>query len=442
MKLVPVIGLEIHIQLGTDMKMFCSCKNDPFFSEENTNVCPVCLGLPGAMPVPNKTAIESAIKMAMALGAQINERIVFERKNYFYPDLPKSFQLTCPHNPIATGGEFIYENSKGENGVIHWSEIHLEEDTAKSMHKGEDTLIDFNKSGVPLLEIVTRPDLENIDDAVNLCKEIQLIARHIGVSEADMEKGHMRLEANISMREEGSKDLPNYRVELKNINSFSFMKKAVQAEIKRQSELLLRGTELVQETRGYNEEKGVTFPQRSKEDAHDYRYFVEPDIPEIIIDPDWLARIENSMGPTLSELRKDLIKLGVTNKQYREKLVKDKNLYEKYLSVYKALSASTDMKANSIASLVIDSPEYKDMSAVEIIRSVENKMSNKISVNTDLAPIIQQVLQENPKAVQDYKLGNTNTLQFLVGQVMKKTKGNADPLITQKLLLTQINTEA
>src|SRR3989344_1933742 len=288
MKYELVLGLEIHLQLNTKAKMFCSCKNEPFGSKPNTHVCPICLGLPGAMPVPNKEAIEKAQIMAQTLGSNLREEIIFERKNYFYPDLPKAFQLTTPHYPVSESGTFKWTHLN-ERKEISWREIHLEEDTAKSMHKDGKTWIDFNKSGVPLLEMVTEPDFRSADQAVQFAKEMQWYARYLNVSDADMEKGQMRLEANISLQEirnpnieiRNKSNLPNYRVELKNINSFAFMKKALEAEVKRQSEALRNGEILTQETRGYNESKKTTFLQREKEEAHDYRYFPEPDIPVV-----------------------------------------------------------------------------------------------------------------------------------------------------------------
>ena len=302
-KYVLVLGLEIHLQLNAEMKMFCSCKNDPFHGPANTYVCPVCLGLPGALPVPNKDALEKARIMASILGSELQDEILFERKNYFYPDLSKGYQITTPHYPIGMGGvyTFLFAEQNSKNHVIRWREIHLEEDTAKSTHKDGKTWIDFNKSGVPLLELVTEPDFSSIDQAVAFAKEIQMFARYAGISDADMEKGQMRLEANISLGKLKTqnlklktethelaleKDLPDYRVELKNINSFTFMKKALEAELKRQTEVLDRGERLIQETRGYNEDTKETVSQREKEEAHDYRYFPEPDIPPI--------RIQNS----------------------------------------------------------------------------------------------------------------------------------------------------
>lgn len=418
-----VLGLEIHMQIATASKMFCSCKNDPFFSKANTNVCPVCLGLPGAMPVPNLEAIKTAQLFANAVGSNLQEKVVFERKNYFYPDLPKGFQLTCPHHPISKGGSL--------NG-IRFREIHLEEDTAKSIHADDLTLVDYNKSGVPLLEIVTEPDFSSFDQAVEFCKEIQLIARYLKSSEADMEKGNMRLEANISIRKIGDSRLPNYRVEIKNINSFSFMKKALQHELRRQSECLNIGQALVQETRGFSETTGKTFPQRNKEEANDYRYFPEPDIPIIEIDDEWIAEITTRNNLLPSTLRYQLSEVGL-NDQYVLRLVGDLELYEKYLAVL-----DLGYSPNESANLVINISDYKEKSPKEIDELERAKMASKIVDEDTLLPIVRTVLDANPKVISDYRDGNNSALQFLIGQVMKVTNGKADAkivsVILQKLL--------
>ena len=414
-----VLGLEIHIQLNTDSKMFCGCKNDPFFSKPNTNVCPVCLGLPGAMPVPNLKAIKSAQMFSHALGSKLQEKIIYERKNYFYPDLPKGFQLTCPHNPIAIGGSLFGINIR---------EIHLEEDTAKSIHTDDLTLIDFNKSGVPLLEIVTEPDFNNIDQAVSFCKEIQLIAKYLKVSEADMEKGNMRLEANISVRKPGQKELPNYRVEMKNINSFSFMKKALRYELRRQVAALMNDETLAQETRGFNEVTSKTFSQRSKEEANDYRYFPEPDIPVIEVSQKWMDEITTRDVLLPSELRKQLKEKGLNN-QYILRLVSDFSLYEKYLAVL-----DFGYSPSESANFVINILEYKEKSPSEIDEIVKSNRASKLSDESVILPIVKTVIDQNPKVVSDYKAGNASALQFLIGQVMRATRGKADAKIVAIIL--------
>lgn len=423
----PVIGLEVHIQPNTKEKMFCGCKNDPFNAKApNIYTCPVCLGLPGAMPVPNEEAIKISMFFAKAMGTKLQKDITFERKNYFYPDLPKGYQLTSAHYPLGVGGRLTFPGSAGEV-IVRLREIHLEEDTAKSQHEGGKTMIDFNKSGVPLLEIVTEPDLHDVDDAVKFCKEIQLIARATKTSEASMEKGQMRLEANISVRKKGGERLPDYRVELKNINSFTFMKKALNYELRRQIDLLEKDEKLEQETRGFNEKTGKTILQRTKEEAHDYRYFPEPDIPQI------KYSITTSLSELPSDIRQNLTKDGLS-REFIEILIRN----EKVLGKYKKLVLLKYSPAKA-AGLVINISEYKNLSAKEIHEKESRKKSERLEKEKDLMPFIKKVLEENQKAVSDYKKGQENSLQFLIGQVMKATQGKADAeksaaLIKEKIL--------
>ncbi len=434
-----VLGLEVHLQLKTEFKMFSRAKNDPFFSDANTNVAPVCLGLPGAMPVPNKDALIAAQRFAQAMNSELNRKIIFERKNYFYPDLTKGYQITCPHYPIGIDGELdlsYFASAKvgdsrsfSGNLKIRLREVHLEEDTGKSMHKGDKTWLDYNKAGVPLLEIVTEPDFHSIEGAVTYCKEIQLIARTLGISEADMEKGHMRLEANISMRKLGETGLPNYRVELKNINSFGFMRKALEYEMKRQSEALDKSEILSQETRGYNETEGHTFSQRSKEEANDYRYFPEPDIPPIEIDDEWIAQIKTSMPELPSQKRKKLLEAGLS-KQNIEVLINDPKLLDIHLELVRL-----GLESKNAANLIINKQEYKGKFAAEIVELEKSKISLKLTDELAINEIIQKVLSTNPKVVGDYKSGNENSIQFLMGQVMKESQGKADATIVRKILL-------
>lgn len=440
-----ILGLEIHLQLKTDTKMFCYCKglkNREENSEPNTYVCPVCLGLPGALPIPNKDAIMLAQKVAYSLGSNLSNSVVFERKNYFYPDLPKGYQITCPHNPISKNGEIdlTYFTNKEEKVIIRFREIHLEEDTGKSIHEQNLTLLDYNKSGLPLLEIVTEPDFRDVEHAVIFCKEIQRLVRTIGASDADLEKGHMRLEANISVREIGKNHLPDYRVEIKNINSFSFLRKAINYEFKRQSEMLKSGGHLVQETRGFNETKNQTFSQRNKEEAHDYRYFADPDIPQVVFDNKWMHEVMKVIDDLPTNKRNKLIELNVP-KQLIEVLIDDDMLYKKFFALLETMSASSSISSDNakrIANLIVNNSEYKKLSAKEIFDLEKSKHENLLSED-EIKELILKVLDQNQKVVDEYNKGKTNALQFLIGMVMKETKGKADAKLVKDLIIENLN---
>jgi len=368
-----VLGLEIHWQPNTTRKMFCRCSTDIWKKEPNTRTCPTCLGLPGALPVPNLDAVRKTQLLGIALGCKINERSKFDRKHYFYPDLPKGYQISQYKEPLCFGGGL---------GVAELERIHLEEDTAKSIHKNDHTLVNFNTSGMPLIEIVTKPCFTTVEDAVVFSKSVQKLVRDLGLGDVAMEKGQMRLEPNISLRTmemEEKGELPQYKVEIKNINSFKFMKKAVKAEINRQTKLLDSGATLMQENRGYNEHTGTTVSQRSKESAHDYRYFPEPDIPPMVFDNKYLEDLQNEYENI-------------------------KKLVEK-----------------SAANVVINKRDPKEL------------FDTKISDENELGKLVKEVISVNPDVVKVYKAGKENALQFLVGQIMSKTKGRADVKTVLKL---------
>lgn len=313
-----VVGLEIHIQVKTNSKMFCRCRSNYFEAEPNTHVCPVCIGLPGALPIPNKEAFEKAIKLALALNCKIAQKTKFDRKNYFYPDLPKGYQISQFDQPIGQGG-FVEIEVEGDVRRIRLTRLHLEEDTAKSIHSEDDvTLIDYNKSGVALIEIVTEPDFTSKAEVVAFARRLRQIVRYCGISDAEMQKGHMRFELNISLKTGdllGSKELPNYKVEVKNIGSISVLEKVINFEEQRQFDEISKKGYIKSQTRGLKDMSGETFYQRSKETSDDYRYFPEPDIPPIEISQDLVNSLSSTI-PVLPNQKKYIYKLlGLENEQ-------------------------------------------------------------------------------------------------------------------------------
>lgn len=414
---IPVIGLEIHVELKTKSKMFCQCKADYFGRQPNSQVCPVCLGMPGALPVPNIKAIEYCQLIAKALNCKIAKKSKFDRKHYFYPDLPKGYQISQYDEPFATKGKL-----KIEEKSYRIQRVHLEEDTGKLIHVEDDTLIDFNRSGVPLVEIVTEPDFDNSTDVKKFLEELQVIVRYLGVSDADMEKGSVRLEPNISLKKEGENALPKYKVEVKNINSFNFVKRAIDYEIERQSDLLNKGATPDQETRGFNENKGITFSQRTKEYAHDYRYFPEPDIPPMVFDQKF---IESIKVPELATEK--ITKYGI-REQDAFIITRDIELVNIFEGLTKKLP---QMPPQTIANLIVNK-KLKGLSLKKTIDALAKevlelqKLKQNIKTFVDYTFAINKVIDQNPNAVEDYKKGKEASIMFLVGQVMKELKGQAD----------------
>ena len=438
-----IIGLEIHVELRTKSKMFCSCPADHFAKKPNTLTCPVCLGLPGALPVPNKKAIEWTVLTGLALGCEIPLFSKFDRKNYFYPDLPKGYQISQYDLPFCQEGKFKLESGR----KIGITRVHLEEDTGKLLHKvieGERvTLIDFNRSGVPLMEVVTEPDLNSTEEVKKFLQNLQQLVRYLGISEADMEKGQMRFEPTVNLEiKKNGKSVFTPLVELKNINSFRFVQKAIDYEVHRQLEEFKKtGIEKQpgnKTTRGWNETENKTVLQRKKEEAQDYRYFPEPDIPPIRWKKGKIESLKKSLPELPEEKKKRFVKEYHLSEYEAEIMIKTKrnaDYFEKVVKLGKASGLTVKQMANLIINKRID---IKKLLPEEFIqRLVKQQKKAKIS-DQELIKLIKEVIKENSQAVADFKKGKTTVVEFLVGQVARKTKGQADPNQTRKLLLEKL----
>ncbi len=437
----PVIGLEVHIELATISKMFCACSADHFGKVPNTQVCPICLGLPGALPFANKAAIDSVVKFGLAFGCKINEFSKFDRKHYFYPDLPKGYQISQYDLPFCANGRWSMANGQ----EVKIRRIHLEEDTGKLVHETvegkKSSLIDFNRSGVPLMELVTEPDFHEVSEVVAFLKEVQLVARYLGISNADMEKGSMRLEANISLGEvKGERqevnELPKYKVELKNINSFKFLEKAVTAEIRRQEEILSARGKVDNETRGYDEVKQTTYLQRSKEEAKDYRYFPEPDLPPVRISKLQISKLQISELP--EEKRKRFEKEYGLSRDFIEILVSDParaNYFEAAVRDSLSPGISPRMIADAMVNKKLDL-EYPEPAG--LVKKLVELTNVEYSGMEAVEKAVKSVLIDNEKAVKDYKGGNENVIGFLIGRVQKELKGKGKTEMVREKLLERL----
>lgn len=450
-KYTPIIGLEVHVELKTNSKMFCSCSADYFGKDPNSHTCPVCLGLPGALPVPNKTAIEWCIKISHSLNCKINSYSKFDRKNYFYPDLAKGYQISQYDLPFGYEGHITLSSGR----KIGITRVHMEEDTGKLSHqeiKGQKaSLIDFNRSGVPLVEIVTEPDFHDALEVKEYLQKLQQIVRYLDVSNADMEKGEMRLEPNISLALSSSlrgvaddeaipsKLLPNYKVEVKNINSFSFVEKAVKYEIKRQEEILEEGERPAQETRGWDENRQKTFSQRSKEEAHDYRYFPEPDIPPIVTSKEEISSILSQV-PELPEkkLKRFIAEFSLTEYD-SEILTREKSLADFFEEAVVA-GKGQQIKPKEIANVIINKKvDITTATPLSLIKQIADSKKVDAIDEKELQKIITEVITENPKPVEEYKGGKEPVLMFLVGQTMKKIGKKVDVNLVKNHLLKLLN---
>ncbi len=413
-----IIGLEVHVELTTRTKMFCPCSAAHFSEPANTHTCPVCLGLPGALPSPNKKAIEDTILLGLALNCKVNPVSNFDRKQYFYPDLPKGYQISQYEHPFCINGYLTLDSGK----KIRIERVHLEEDTAKLSHQGKESLIDFNRSGVPLVEIVSYPDMETAEEAKEYLKKIHEIIRSLAVSDADLDKGQMRLEPTINVQI-GDKFTP--LVEVKNINSFNFVALSINFEINRLTkEFGKTGVEKSpanKVTRGFDSIKKVTFPQRSKEEAKDYRYFPEPDIPPITVDENWFASIKSRLPELPSAKIANLVSLGVEEK-YAKIL---------YQNSDKLLKLKDQVDLPKLASLIAN----KKIDINGDLLSQYEKLTKVGETDTEkLTSIIQSVIANNPKIVGEYKSGKVAVLGFLICLAMKESKGSADPRTLSDLL--------
>lgn len=470
MEYKPTIGLEVHAELKTATKMFCGCLNNPDEDRPNTNVCPVCLGHPGVLPTINKKAIELMIKVGVALGAKINPTFKFDRKNYFYPDLPKGYQLSQYDMPIVGPG--ILEG-------VRINRVHLEEDAGKLVHApdGKSSLVDFNRGGVPLMELVTEPDIHSAKEAVAFAKELQLLLKYLNVSDADLDRGLMRADANVSV---SANDQLGTKVEIKNLNSFSSIESAINYEIKRQTEALEAGTPLHQETRGWDEVRQATKSQRSKEHAHDYRYFPEPDLPPLTADAFDLKAIRASLPELPVQRRERFQKEYNLDSVQARVLVDDKSAAEffeqavselaeeeggtvsaekvklifnyltsdmwgmmKELAIdFKSVNITPENFADlieMIAHKMISSRTAKDMlrkmqeTALDPRVIVQQEGLHQVSGEGELQTIVEKIISEHPAAVADYKKGKTAAVQFFVGKAMGALKGRGNPEILRKL---------
>lgn len=427
----PIIGLEVHIELSTDRKMFCDCPAEHFKVKPNTNVCPVCMGLPGALPVPNKQAIEDTLKIASALGCELSHESKFDRKHYFYPDLPKGYQISQYDKPLASGGSYeLFDKSR-----VRIRRVHLEEDTGKLVHKivdGKDSsLVDYNRSGVPLVEIVTEPDFDCAEDVKEFLKMLRRTVRYLGVSDADMEKGSMRLEANISVSKGGV--LPEYKVEIKNVNSFRYLASAIEHEIERQKRVLSEGGKIGQETRGWSVKEGETVVQRVKEEAKDYRYFPEPDIPPLSFSDEDIKLIIKDQPVLPVEIRNGLIKLGV-RKEYVQAVLDDQKMAKYALELAKQ-AVDTQLKPDKAVGMIVNKrADWTKEKPGALLDGILDKKSESKASRSQTKEWAQQAIDSNQEAVEDYREGKETALKFLLGQVMASSQGKADPQVTREVL--------
>ncbi len=478
-KYEPVIGLEVHVQLLTASKIFCSCANR-FGSEPNTNICPVCIGLPGALPVLNAKAVEFATLASLALNCQVREQSIFARKNYFYPDLPKGYQISQYDKPLAEHGWIEIPTSSQTSKKIGVTRVHMEEDAGKSLHDGFSdsatrTYLDLNRCGTPLIEIVSEPDLRTPDEAFEYLTRLKEILLYTAVSDCNMEEGSLRCDANVSIRPRGQEKLGT-KVEVKNVNSFKFIRAALEYEIERQIEVVESGAHVVQETRLYNANEGCTFSMRSKEQAHDYRYFPEPDLPPLIVSAEVLSETRKKL-PELPEARRArMIADYDLSVQDAHTLTASREFADRFEAAaktarnprrvanvllsevggrLKALGVELDKSPVTMAGIVqaadlldegkISSKQMKQIFDVCFERGedfgpvYEREKPEQITDASAIEKLIDEVIAANPKQVEQYRAGKTTMAGFFVGQVMRASKGQANPALLNELVVKKLN---
>lgn len=468
-KYEAVIGLEVHAQLLTRSKMFCSCANE-YGAPPNANVCPVCSGQPGSLPVVNQFAIELGVRAALAVGATIHEESVFARKNYFYPDLPKGYQISQYERPYCTAGKLKVLLKSGEEKMVGIHRIHFEEDAGKNLHGGAETRVDLNRAGVPLIEIVSEPDMRSSHEAGQYLRTLRSYLRYADICDGDMEKGNFRCDANVSVRRKGEKVFGT-KVELKNINSFRFVEKAIDYEIDRQCDAIERGEKIVQQTRLWNAAKGVTEVMREKEEAHDYRYFPEPDLPILVIGKDWIEEIRKEM-PELPDAKRARFMETFSLSAYDAGVLTASRELAQYFEEVAGITKNPKLSANWVindllGSLnaagrdILDSPVSARHLASLIQKIEAQEISGKmgkavfeemfahrkapdqviqekglVQINDAgaLEAVIKKVIEANPGQAADYRKGKEKLLGFFVGQVMRETKGQANPELVNQLV--------
>ena len=475
MEYETVIGLEVHCQLKTKTKVWCSCNADYDNEVPNVSTCPICTGQPGALPKLNEEVLNYAIKAALALNCEVNEESQFDRKNYFYPDSPKNYQITQYFKPYAENGTLHIRTNSGKETKIGIERIQIEEDTAKSIHTASESLLNYNRASVPLIEIISKPEIKNAEEAYAYLNTLKERLKYTKVSDVSMELGSLRCDANVSVRKKGDSVLGT-RTETKNLNSFKAVVRAIEYETNRQIEVIENGGRVVQETRLWDEEQGVTRPMRSKEEAMDYRYFPEPDLPKIIISNDRLEKVKKEMPEFADKKTKRFIEEYKLNEKEAITLATEPELAEYYEEIVKKsdepkLSANWmlteilrvlkeknigieqfSVSSENIAKLIklIKSNVISSKIAKEVfeILQVENKDPEiivkekgliQITDNSEIEKIVEQVLEENQQSVEDYKAGKSNALKYLVGQAMKLSRGKANPQMINELILKKLS---